>query len=90
MRVKPIVSDLPCYVLHSEGINKTYDDRSCLILTVQSHNVPDSNFTLGDDKPVIPIAKQYECITPILSLIIQNDKLVFNYYRHNLVHGTRL
>jgi len=66
-----------CNVLHSEGINNTCEDRSCLILTVQSSDAPDSNFYLGDDKPVIPIEEQYVHIEPVNGLIIKNKKLVF-------------
>lgn len=67
----------PCDVYHTEGINNTNHARSCLVLTIQSINAPNTNFTLGEDIPILPITEQYKHINTIQKLIVSDNKLRF-------------
>lgn len=59
----------PAMLLHSEGVNKTNETRSCLIMNIQSIASPRINFLLGEDKPILTFCEQYK-----------NANLSFDYF----------
>lgn len=69
----------PCNVIHSEGINTTKEDRSCLILNIQSIHTDRINFLLGDDVPISSFYEQYIKINPINNLKICNNEVCLDY-----------
>jgi ectoine hydroxylase-related dioxygenase (phytanoyl-CoA dioxygenase family) len=68
----------PSNVYHSEGVNQTDFNRVCLLLNIQSLNIPDTGFMLGEDLPIRTFYEQYlfDDQISIPSLGIKDNKII--------------
>lgn len=66
-------------IVHSEGVNKTNETRSCLILNVQTNKINDIGFTLGEDYPIVSFYDQYQKIRSIQNLLLESRKVMIQY-----------